>query len=93
LKLIDIRAQITNPFDWDYFKTLGSCHGRVSKFMYWEIEHNFYGNSLLDIDCHIAIKEHHAGVSITLGLLGYGVHLHVYDCRHWNYEKECYETY
>jgi hypothetical protein len=82
--LIDIRAQLTNPFDWDYFKSLGSTGGKLFAHKYWEVEHNFYGNSLLDIDFHIAIREDHAGLSLTLGVMGYGVHLHVYDNRHWN---------
>jgi hypothetical protein len=88
LKLIDIRAQLTNPFDWDYFKSFGSISGKLFSKMYWEVEHNFYGNSLLDIDFHIAIKEDHAGISLTLGILGYGVHLHIYDCRHWDYTNK-----
>jgi hypothetical protein len=85
LKLIDVRAQLSNPFNWDYFKSLGSLHGTITKHKHWEVEHNFYGNSLLDIDFNIAVREDHAGISITLGLLGYGVHLHIYDSRHWDY--------
>jgi hypothetical protein len=84
MKLIDLRFQLSNPFNWDYFKSLGSIHGKLTTHKFWELEHNFYGNSLLDIDFHIAVREDHSGVSLTLGLLGYGVHFHVYDHRHWD---------
>jgi hypothetical protein len=33
-------------------------------------------------DFHISTKEDHAGISLTVGVLGYGVHFHIYDHRH-----------
>jgi hypothetical protein len=82
MKLINLQFQLSNPFNWDYFKSLGSVHGQLTKHKFWELEHNFYGNSLLDLDFHIATKEDHAGISLTVGVLGYGVHFHIYDHRH-----------
>jgi hypothetical protein len=36
----------------------------------------------------------HAGIEITVGLFGYGVHFHIYDIRHWDHDKNAYvKTY
>lgn len=93
MKLINLRFQLSNPFDWDYFRNLGSIHGSITKHTHWELQHSFYGNSLLDIDFHISTKEDHAGVSLDIGLLGYGIHFQIYDSRHWNYETNKWESY
>lgn len=86
MKLVNLRFQLSNPFDWDYFKNLGSISGRLSKNKYWELEHTFYGNSIVDCDVSLTTREDHAGFEIELGLLGYGVHFHIYDNRHWTGE-------
>jgi len=93
MKLVNLRCQLSNPCDWDFFRNLGSVHGSITKHKHWELEHTFYGNSLLDIDFAISTKEDHAGLDIVLGLLGYGIHFTVYDHRHWNNETNNWETY
>jgi hypothetical protein len=59
----------------------------------WELEHTYYSGVLLDVDISLSAKEHHAGLDFTVGLFGYGIHFRIYDTRHWNYERNCYETY
>jgi hypothetical protein len=90
MRLINIQLQLANPFEWDRFKSFGSTSGRITKHKYWELEHNFYGNVLLDIDFHIATREDHPGLSLTLGIFGYSIHLHIYDHRHWDYETRSF---
>lgn len=91
MKLVNLRFQLSNPFNWDYFKNLGSLHGSITRNKHWELEHTFYGNSLLDCEFTVSTKEDHAGLNIVFGLLGYGVHFQIYDSRHWNYETNKWE--
>ena len=91
MKLFNLQTQIYLPFD--HFKNLGCISGRISANKAWELEHTYYSGSLLDVDISLSVREHHAGFEITVGLFGYGIHFHIYDTRHWNYEKDCYETH
>ena len=91
MKLFNLQTQIYLPFD--HFKNLGSVYGRIGANKAWELEHTYYSGSLLDVDISLSVREHHAGFEITAGLFGYGIHFRIYDTRHWNYERNCYETY
>lgn len=91
MKLFNLQTQIYLPFD--HFKNLGCIYGRIGANKAWELEHTYYSGSLLDIDISLSVREHHAGFEITVGLFGYGIHFRIYDTRHWNYERNCYETY
>jgi hypothetical protein len=90
MRLINIQLQLHNPFNWELFKSFGCISGRLSKHKYWELEHNFYGGMLLDIDFHIAIQEDHPDISLAIGLFGYSIHFHIYDHRHWDYETRSF---
>jgi len=83
MKLFELRAQLTNPFVLDVFKPLGTIFGPIGQHWAWELEHSFYPRALIDIDVTVSIREDHQGLKLTVGLLGYGVHLTVYDCRHY----------
>lgn len=37
--------------------------------------------------------EDHAGPSLTLEVFGYFLNFKIYDTRHWDYEKGCWEVY
>lgn len=86
MKLVEFRAQLTNPFAPDYFKNLGCIFGRIGQNWAWELEHTFYSLLLIDIDINVAINEDHQGIDFTVGVLGYGIHFKVYDTRH--YERQ-----
>lgn len=88
MKLFNLQTQIYLPFE--HFKNLGSVHGRISAHTAWEMEHTYYSGSLLDIDISFSVREHHAGLDFTVGLLGYGVSFRIYDTRHWSYENNCF---
>ena len=91
MKIFSLRTQISLPFD--HFKNLGSISGSIHKHTAWELEHTYYNGSLFDIDVSWSIREDHAGFELCLGLLGYGVHFHIYDTRHWNYTTNTWEEY
>lgn len=86
MKIVDVRGQISYPFDWEYFKDLGSLHGRLGQHRSWELQHTFYSRSLLDFELCWSTREDHAGVTIGLGLLGYGINFSIYNNKHWDEE-------
>jgi len=91
MKLINLRFNLATP--WDYFKSLGCLHGRLTRYKAWELEHTYYAGSLLDCEFVASVGEDHAGLEICLGLLGYGVGFRIYDTRHWNYTLNKWVAY
>ena len=91
MKIFNLRTQLSLPFD--HFKNLGCISGKLFENKAWELEHTYYSGSLFDIDISWSIREDHAGFEICLGMFGYGVHFHIYDTRHWDYEKNAWELY
>jgi len=88
MKLFNLQTQIYLPFE--HFRNLGCIHGRISANKAWELEHTYYSGTLLDIDIRLSVREHHAGFEFTVGILGYGISLRIYDVRHWDYDKNAY---
>ena len=84
MKLINLRAQITNPFAPDYFKNLGCIFGSINSNWGWELEHTFYWPALFDIEFIISYQEDHYGIEFTVGLLGYGIHFRIYNRNHYD---------
>lgn len=94
MKIFTLRTQISTPFD--YFRSLGSLHGRLTQHKAWELEHNYYSGSLFDLEIEVSYDEDHAGLTLALGLLGYGIHFRFYDTRHYDtclktWEKQHYD--
>ena len=91
MNILNIRIEIKNPFDtWDYFRNLGCLHGMLFKYKAWELEHSYYSPMLVDADIRWRHRTDHAGVDITLGILGYGISFRIYDTRHWNDKQNVY---
>lgn len=82
--MIDVLIEIKNPWSQDRFKNLGSVSGRLTKNKSWELEHTFYDGMIFDIELRLTTKKDHAGLEISLGVLGYGIHFILCDNRHWD---------
>lgn len=94
MNIINLRFELTNPFDrWEFFKPLGSVSGLLFWHKAWELEHSYMSTMLIDIDTNLTIRRDHAGLNITVGLLGYGIHFSIYDTRHWNYDLNQWVAY
>jgi hypothetical protein len=91
VKIFSFRTQIGMPFG--YFKNLGTLHGKLFEHKAWELEHTYYGGSLLDIDITLSTKEDHSGFEFVFGVFGYGINFRIYDTRHWNFILERWESY
>jgi hypothetical protein len=91
MNILNLRFELTNPFDrWDHFRNLGCLFGRISQHKAWELEHSYYSPMLIDADIRWRHRTDHAGVDITLGILGYGISFRIYDTRHWNDKQNVY---
>jgi hypothetical protein len=94
MNIVNLRFEITNPFDrWEFFKPLGSISGSLFWHKGWELEHSYMSTMLIDIDVTLTTRKDHAGLDITIGLLGYGIHFNIYDTRHWNYDLNQWVVY
>ena len=91
--MINFRLEIASPCTWDYFRSLGCLHGRISKTKAWELEHNYYSGMLLDAELKLTTKGDHAGLQAMIGVLGYGIAFRIYDTRHWDYETNTWVNY
>ena len=94
MNILHCRIELKNPFDrWDYFRNLGCVSGLLFNHTAWELEHSYYSPMLFDTDVRWRHRTDHAGIDITLGILGYGISFRIYDTRHWDYEKSTYISY
>ena len=89
--MINLNFNVYNPWS-QAWNTLWNKSSFVGKNKV--VEFNGYRtNHIITVDLHLKPRGDHAGVRIMLGLLGYDVELHFYDCRHWNYETGAWEVY
>ena len=94
MNILNLRLELTNPLDRrELFKPLGCVSGKLTKHKAWELEHSYMSTMLVDVDLLWSVRTDHAGFRLTVGILGYGVGFQIYDTRHWNYERNCYEIY
>ena len=92
--LVNLRFELANPLDrWEYFKPLGCFSGSLPWHKAWELEHSYYSRMILDIEAHWTRNTDHAGLGISIGILGYGVAFRIYDTRHWNYTLDRWVSY
>lgn len=91
--MIQLTLQIGTPWHREFFKNLGSLHGSITRYKHWEIEHTYYSDVLVDVDFRVNSRMDHGGVSFTVGVLGYGISMRLYDSRHWDYENNCWEQH
>lgn len=88
--MINLRFELKNPWSKDRFKNLGSISGRITKNKSWELEHTFFDGTIFDVEFKFTAKKDHAGLETVFGILGYAVHFHIYDNRHWDNENNCW---
>lgn len=75
------------------FKKYFSYYKQLTKNKNFEAEISYYNYDLLkiEINCNI-IGADHAGLEFCFVLLGYEIDLKIYDSRHWDYKKWCWQN-
>ena len=88
--MIYFNFNIRNPFWWDRWRGLKSWSGKTPfKNKYWEVQ-TMKSCELLRIEFDWTVQQDHAGLGLELALFGYQIDFRLYDCRHWDYENNCW---
>jgi hypothetical protein len=53
---------------------------------------NYTTRTVFHFDITFTRKTDHAGIRLNLDLFGFAIELELYDCRHWNYQKNRWTT-
>lgn len=90
-RMIYLNLTINNPFS-DKFEPVYANGGKLFKHKAWEFQ-IYRSNTIAELEARATVREDHAGVRLGLGLFSWTVEFQLYDGRHWNYDKNCWEVY
>ena len=81
-----------NPFSdrWDCIKTWAGVTPFKNKF--WEAQLD-KTSDIIGFHIRLTFRQDHAGLFLTLSLLGYEITFNFYDNRHWNHEEKRWMIY
>lgn len=90
--MISLQLNLRNPFStrWECIKCWAGQTPFKHKF--WEVQLD-KTSDLISFELRYTIRQDHAGLFLTFGLVGYEVILHLYDNRHWNDEEGRWKFY
>lgn len=88
--MIYFKFNIRNPWS-DRWSNSASYHGRVTENKTWELQFMKTAD-LICLEFSYTVQQDHAGFNFELALAGYCVSFMFYDNRHWDYEKNTWET-
>lgn len=93
--MIYLSFAITWPFkyDPDFYGDYVFKNWKLTKNKSVELQISKGGDEIIGGAFRLAFKEDHAGLMIDLSLFRRSLYFQIYDNRHWNYEKNCYEAY
>ena len=93
--MIYLSFAITWPFkhDPEFYGDYLFKNWKLTKNKSIELQISKGGDEIISGAFRLAFKEDHAGLMIDLSLFRRSIYFQIYDNRHWNYEKNCYETY
>jgi hypothetical protein len=93
MKSFNINVNISNTLFPNSFQHLGVTYGQITNNKFWELEHFFDLDNMFLSKISYKTECDHAGLELMVALLGYNISFRTYDCRHWNEEEKCWETY
>ena len=89
--MIYLNLNIRNPWS-DRFENIKNWSGQITKYKCWESQ-VIKTNNWFRFEFQFTVRQDHAGLGIELGLFGWELHNTIYDSRHWDYDKQCWEVY
>jgi hypothetical protein len=89
--MIHLSFSLRDPFS-DTHETLFYKGNKLTKNKSCEFQ-VVRTNEIVGLELSITIEEDHAGLDFDFALFGYGVLFNFYDTRHWDYDKDEWETY
>lgn len=92
--MIIFNFQVDNPWCKNKFKNIWHRAGDISKNQAWELELYYSDCTVFKVNLTIKFTgSDHAGPSVEFCLFGYTFSAMIYDTRHWDYEKNQWETH
>lgn len=89
--MISLNFNLCNPFS-KRWECLSNPIYEISKHK--TIELQFDKNSdIIGFQFRFTTRQGHAGVFMSVSLLGYEAMFHFYDTRHWDYDNNCWYDY
>jgi len=87
--MINLNFHFYNPFSdrWANVYNTGMCLTENKSFEFQIMK----SNTIAQVSINFTMRSDHSGLTIELGLLGYSIHLTVYDNRHWDYKNKYWE--
>ena len=89
--MIYLNFNITNPWS-DTWTILWNKSRLIGKYKACEFN-GYRTNHLIEVDFNLKIRSDHAGARALIGLFGFGIELHFYDTRHWDYDNNKWVDY
>lgn len=82
--MIRICLRLSNPFSKCKWGNLSARAGTLSSYKAWELN-RYISASIASFEFDVTARNDHAGIRISIGLLGREIEGYIYDTRHWNY--------
>ena len=89
--MINLSFSLRNPFS-DRWRMIKCWSGQLSTNKYWEVQIDETAD-LISGDFRYTMRQDHAGLFLSVGLVGYEVILNIYDHRHWDQETNDWVKY
>ena len=87
--MINLNFELSIPYI-DRWATIYVIGGMLAKYKAWEFQ-IVKSTTLVQLAINYRMSGDHAGLQIDVGLLGYSINCSIYETRHWDYEKRCWE--
>ena len=89
--MLSLSFNIRNPFS-NRWECLYNPSWVISRHKAIELQFDRCSD-ILGLCVRLTTRQDHAGVLVSVSLLGYDAMLHFYDTRHWNAETNSYKVY
>lgn len=88
--MISFNFGITNPWSRRWKNAWHRSYETPFEHKFVELE-LFKDNSIVSFAFRLTTRQHHPGLWMELGLLGYSFSFNFYDSRHWNNQTNTWE--
>lgn len=89
--MINLNLKIRNPWS-RRFSILKTWHGTaILDYKFWEFQAN-RNSDIIGFEFSISLRQDHAGFIVGLSIFSFEILFTLYDVRHWNQERSCWEN-
>lgn len=82
LKMLNLSFNIRNPFSHRW-ECLANPSWQISRYKAIELQFDRCSD-IMGLCVRLTTRQDHAGVFVSMSLLGYDAIMHLYDTRHWD---------